>query len=116
MFIVGGHTIASAFSNSPQVVATATAMLLVAGFFQIFDGFQVVAICALRGMSDVHVPAVVAIVSYWFVALPLGATLGFFLGLAATGIWVGLAFGLATAAVTLILRFLRLSRQPNRSP
>jgi multidrug resistance protein, MATE family len=108
MFILGGSAIASAFSQSPEVVRMAAAMLVIAGFFQIFDGFQVVAMCALRGMSDVRLPAVVAIVSYWLIALPLGGALGFFFGLAARGIWIGLAAGLATAAVILIARFHRL--------
>jgi MATE family multidrug resistance protein len=109
LFIFGGNTIAHAFSRSPEVVWMAALMLFIAGFFQIFDGFQVVAICALRGMSDVRLPAVVAIVSYWFVALPLAATLGFIAGMAAAGIWIGLAAGLATAATILIWRFHRLT-------
>jgi MATE family multidrug resistance protein len=112
MFIFGGKTIASAFSQSPEVVWMAASMLFIAGFFQIFDGFQVVAMCALRGMSDVRVPAVVAIISYWFIALPLGGGLAFFVGMAARGIWVGLAAGLATAAVILIWRFHRLAENP----
>jgi MATE family multidrug resistance protein len=88
-------------------------MLFIAGFFQIFDGFQVVAMCALRGMSDVRLPAVVAIISYWLVALPLAGLLGFWAGLGARGIWIGLAAGLATAAVILIWRFQRLTTLRN---
>jgi multidrug resistance protein, MATE family len=113
MFIFGGQTIASAFSPSAEVVGMAAAMLFIAGFFQIFDGFQVVAMCALRGMSDVRVPAVVAIISYWLVALPIGGALAFFVGLGARGIWIGLAAGLATAALILIWRFHRLSQNAN---
>ncbi|MCL4180751.1 MAG: MATE family efflux transporter [Verrucomicrobia bacterium] len=105
LFIFGGNAIAHAFSRSPEVVGMAAAMLFIAGFFQIFDGFQVVAMCALRGMSDVRLPAVVAIISYWLVALPLAGLLGFVLDMGARGIWIGLAAGLATAAVILIWRF-----------
>jgi MATE family multidrug resistance protein len=67
IFICGGSAIAGVFSQSSQVVGMAAAMLLIAGLFQVFDGLQVVAMCALRGMSDVRLPAVVAIVSYWLV-------------------------------------------------
>ena len=110
MFILGGNAIADAFSQSPEVVRMAAAMLFIAGFFQIFDGFQVVAMCALRGMNDVRVPALVAIISYWLIALPLGGALGFFAGFGARGIWIGLAAGLGTAALILIWRFHRLER------
>jgi MATE family multidrug resistance protein len=109
LFIFGGNAIAHAFSQSPEVVWMAAVMLFIAGFFQVFDGFQVVAICALRGMSDVRLPALVAIISYWLVALPLAGALGFLAGMSAAGVWIGLAIGLATAATILIWRFHRLA-------
>jgi MATE family multidrug resistance protein len=107
LFILGGPSIADAFSNSPDVIAIAAMMLFIAGFFQIFDGLQVVAMSALRGMGDVRMPAMIAAFSYWIIALPLGYVLGFVLGHGAMGIWIGLAAGLGTAAVTLIGRFRR---------
>jgi multidrug resistance protein, MATE family len=121
LFIFGGRLIADAFSNSPEVIAIAATMLLVAGFFQVFDGLQVVAMSALRGMGDVRLPAVIAGFSYWIVALPIGYVLGFVLGHGAIGVWIGLAAGLGTAAVTLIGRFGRHSRihendRPIREP
>jgi multidrug resistance protein, MATE family len=109
LFILGGRTIADAFSNSPEVIAIAATMLLIAGFFQVFDGLQVVAMSALRGMGDVRVPALIAGLSYWMIALPVGYLLGFVLGHGPTGIWIGLAAGLGTAAITLIGRFRRHS-------
>jgi multidrug resistance protein, MATE family len=109
LFILGGPSIADAFSNSPDVIAIAAMMLFIAGFFQIFDGLQVVAMSALRGMGDVRRPAMIAAFSYWIIALPIGYVLGFVLGHGAMGIWIGLAAGLGTAAVTLIGRFRRHS-------
>jgi MATE family multidrug resistance protein len=58
----------------------------------------------------VKVPAVITFVAYWLVALPLGYFLGIRRGFGPSGIWYGLAAGLAVAAVMLGLRFLRLSR------
>jgi multidrug resistance protein, MATE family len=114
LFILGGRTIADAFSNSPEVITIAAAMLLIAGFFQVFDGLQVVAMSALRGMGDVRVPAMVAGFSYWMIALPVGYLLGFLLGHGPTGIWIGLAAGLGTAAIALIGRFRRHSGSHGR--
>jgi multidrug resistance protein, MATE family len=109
LFILGNHGIADAFSNEPAVIAIASTMLFIAGFFQIFDGLQVVALSALRGMADVRVPAMIAVFSYWVMALPIGYLAGFVLGYGAAGIWLGLAAGLATAAGTLMWRFGRQS-------
>ncbi|HVR34835.1 MAG TPA: MATE family efflux transporter [Methylomirabilota bacterium] len=109
LFLVAAYPIAGAFTPSREVVALTAAMLLVAAWFQVFDGVQVVAMSALRGMGDVRVPAVVAGVAYWGLALPVGYGLAFGMGMGAAGIWVGLAAGLASAATVLSFRFHRVS-------
>jgi MATE family multidrug resistance protein len=48
-------------------------------------------------------------VAYLLVALPLGYLLGIRWGYGPTGIWAGLAVGLAAAALMLGLRFMRLT-------
>jgi MATE family multidrug resistance protein len=118
LFLFARYPIARWFTIEPPVVSAAAGMLLVAAWFQVFDGLQVVSLCALRGMTDVRAPAVIAGVAYWLVALPLGYVLGFPLGYGPQGLWVGLAAGLATAAAILILRFERLSASmsPRKSP
>jgi multidrug resistance protein, MATE family len=51
-------------------------------------------------------------VAYWMVALPLGYALGVRGSHGAIGIWIGIASGLALAAIFLTARFARLTR-PN---
>lgn len=96
--------IAQAFTNDAAVVSMAASLLILAGIFQLFDGAQVVSIGALRGLHDVRAPAVLAGVSYWGVAMPLGAWLCFGMKWGAVGFWIGLATGLAVAAVVLTAR------------
>lgn len=110
LFFTRAHGLATLFTPEPEVVSVAAGMLMVAAFFQIFDGLQVVALCALRGMSDVRAPALLAAVAYWLIALPLGYGLCFSLDGGPNGMWTGLAAGLGTAAVVLMGRFHRLSR------
>ncbi len=105
VFLFGGKTLVALFVDSGEVQALAVQLLLVAAVFQIFDGLQVTAISMLRGMQDARVPAVVAIVAYWIVAIPIASTLAFYLKKGALGIWIGLAFGLGVAAICLTLRF-----------
>ncbi|MEO9297633.1 MATE family efflux transporter [Devosia alba] len=110
VFLTMGPVIVSWFLD-PRSAANANALglaatfLVVAGFFQIVDGAQVVAAHALRGLSDTKVPMVVAIVGYWLIGLPVAYFLGFELGWRGVGIWLGLAAGLGSVAVVLVARF-----------
>ena len=107
-FILAGGLIAGWFIDDTEVVRLATGLLVIAGVFQLFDGWQVVAAGSLRGIGDVRIPALIALAAYWGVALPLGALLAFRSPLGAHGVWLGLAAGLALAACALGLRCRRL--------
>ena len=110
LFSVAGRWFAGWFTTDPEVLVIAAALLAVAGVFQIVDGIQVVGMAALRGLSDVRVPTLIAFASYWVVALPLCYLLGFRAGYGPTGIWWGLAAGLGCAAVLLIWRLAKKTR------
>ncbi len=103
-YIFGGQAIAAAFNPDPTLVALAVRLLVIAAIFQLFDGIQIISMGGLRGLRDVHVPALLIFVSYWMLALPLGSYLGFHRGQGAVGLWVGLALGIAVAAAILSLR------------
>ncbi len=88
----------------------AVVYLRIAALFQLVDGLQVIGIASLRGLKDTTVPMWLAGFGYWLVGFPICLRLGFFSPLGGTGIWIGLAFALATVAVVMILRFHRLTR------
>jgi MATE family multidrug resistance protein len=111
MFGFAGRTIAAWFVQDHAVVALAAQLLAVAALFQLVDGVQVIAAACLRGITDVKVPAAITFVAYWVVALPLGYALGVRGPLGAVGMWIGIASGLALAAVALSARFARLTRR-----
>jgi MATE family multidrug resistance protein len=113
VFALAGRPIAALFIEAPAVIALTAQLLVVAAVFQIADGIQVTAISALRGLSDVRVPAVVAVVAYWCVALPVGCGLAFGTALGAVGMWIGLAAGLGAAALGLAWRFHRQTVTPH---
>ena len=75
-----------------------------------FDGTQVAASGALRGLKDTRAPMLLTAVAYWVVGLPVGVGLAFGAGVGSSGLWYGLVAGLATAAVLLATRFSRLLR------
>ena len=94
-------------AENAAMVEIATRFMLVAAAFQLFDGVQVVAAGALRGLQDTRVPMWIAILAYWIPGFGLAAALGFATPLAGLGVWIGLAVGLACAAVPLLLRWRR---------
>ena len=110
LFLIMPHTLVAIFLDSHNPENTTALMLAatylgIAGLFQLVDGAQVVAAHALRGLSDTRVPSLMAIFGYWFVGLPTAYVLGFVLNWRGTGIWLGLATGLAFVAALLIARF-----------
>ena len=104
-FILAGRGLAAGFTADPVVIALAVRLLVVAGIFQLFDGGQVIASGALRGLTDVKVPTGITFVAYWVLSLPLGYVLAFHTPLGPVGVWTGLAAGLGCAAGLLSWRF-----------
>lgn len=94
-----------------EVIAIAAQLLLIAAFFQISDGIQVVVLGALRGLQDVKIPTLITFVAYWLIGFPVSFYLGLHTGYASMGIWIGLLAGLSAAALLLYIRFYFLTRQ-----
>jgi MATE family multidrug resistance protein len=111
VFTLAGDSIIGALTSVREVSTLATELLLVAAIFQVVDGAQVIGVGALRGLTDVRVPAALTFAAYWLFALPLGYWLAFHTRLGPRGLWLGLAAGLAAAALSLIWRFLHKTRQ-----
>lgn len=98
----------------PEMATLAASLLGIAAVFQIVDGLQATASGALRGLKDTRIPMLIGAISYWGVGMGTGATLAFGMGLGSRGLWWGLTAGLATAAVLLVLRFVRRTH-PSRA-
>ena len=98
-----------------EAIALASQLLMIVALFQIADGVQVAGSLALRGLKDTFVGFLITIFSYLVVGCSLGWWLCFRAGFGASGLWLGMTIGLATAAVLLALRFYwRVEREPTR--
>ena len=93
------------------LVENAAVLLGLAALFQVFDGIQVTAMGALRGLKDTRVPMTIALVAYWVIGLPSGSLLSFGFDWGAPGLWWGVVLGLASAAVLLSFRFWKHMRE-----
>jgi MATE family multidrug resistance protein len=107
LFALARHPLARAFTGDPELAALGASLIGVAAVFQIFDGLQVVSLGVLRGAADTKLPAVINLLGYWGVGLPLGAWLGLGLGWGAPGLWWGLTAGLAVVGTLLFFRVRR---------
>jgi len=105
IFILASGLLPYIYTEDLAVIGIASHLLIIAGFFQLFDGTQVVGLGVLRGLGDVNYPTIITFFAYWVIGIPLGYFLGIQLGLGVNGIWYGLTFGLLTASVLLFCRF-----------
>lgn len=105
LFVIGRHLLPAFYISDPQVIEIAAQLLIIAAFFQLFDGTQVVGLGILRGLGDVRMPTVITLLAYWGIGIPLGYLLGIKLDYGVKGIWWALLLGLLAASVMLFLRF-----------
>ncbi len=109
VFIWGRYFFPTFYVEDKEVIEFSANLMIIAAFFQIFDGIQAVGIGILRGIQDVKVPTLITFASYWLLALPMGYVMGFVWNLSLNGVWFGLVLGLFTASVALTSRFLSLT-------
>jgi len=120
LFLLGRHWFPTLYldiddvanmADNTQVIILAAELLLVAAFFQISDGVQVVVLGALRGMQDVKIPTLITFTAYWAIGFPISYYLGLHTDLKSTGIWIGLLSGLTASAIMLYIRFNYLTKK-----
>ncbi|HEX8548555.1 MAG TPA: MATE family efflux transporter [Cytophagaceae bacterium] len=112
-FIVFRHDLPKFYIDDEEIYKISASLLLIAAFFQLSDGLQVVALGILRGMGNVKLPTTIALFSYWGIALPLGYFLSFKMGYGVEGIWYGLLLGLSLSAGLLLILFFKKSSMKN---
>jgi MATE family multidrug resistance protein len=111
IFTVFNHVLPWIYTSDKAVIAIAAQLLIIAAFFQLFDGTQVVGLGILRGMGDVNIPTIITFLAYWVVGLPVGYILGLQTHLGVKGVWYGLVLGLMTSSILLFFRFQFISKK-----
>jgi MATE family, multidrug efflux pump len=111
-FLLLPGPLARIYSNAPEVLTVALALIPLAGVFQIFDGIQVTSIGILRGLGDTRTPMITGILGFWLLGLPVSLLLAFRWGFGAPGLWWGLVLGLVVVAAFLLARVRWKLRQP----
>ena len=111
LLILFSPAVARGFSTDPYLVELAALLLKIVALFLIFDGAQAISMSALRGLRDVIVPTILIFFSFWVFAIPFGVLFAFKLDYGASGLWIGLASGLALGALLLTVRLIQQLRK-----
>jgi MATE family multidrug resistance protein len=98
-------TVLSLYTTDIETIQQGTAILMIAGIFQIFDGTQATLTGILRGMGDTQIAVWANGIGHWCVGLPLAIYFGASNRFALSGIWSGLCAGLITVAFILAYRY-----------
>lgn len=107
LFIVFNTILPVLYVDEKEVIQIASRLIIISAAFQVFDGIQVAAMGALRGLSDVKWPTIMAAVAYWLFGLPFSYIFAFWFGWGVDGVWYGFIIGLGIAAAGLTYRFVR---------
>lgn len=113
-FIAGRQYLPGLYTADPVVLGLAAAVMPIAAAFQLFDGLQAIGGGVLRGQGRTVPAAVINLLGYWTLGLPLGWWLTFRAGWGLSGIWWGLTLGLGVVAGSLMV-WIAL-RGPGREP
>jgi multidrug resistance protein, MATE family len=98
LFVLARELLPNLYSRDPNIARAVASVLPIAGAFQLFDGLQAAGSGVLRGMGRPQVVAVLNLVGYFAIGVPLACYLGLYTALALRGIWIGYAVGLCFVA------------------
>ncbi len=100
LFIFYPERVVGLLTKDSEVITLGAKILLIAGCFQIADGFQVTTSGLLRGLGETRFPMYFYAINYWLIGLPLGTLLGIYHSGGVKGLWIGLMSAVYLMALT----------------
>ena len=107
-FILFPEFIIKIFTNDNSLIKISIPILLLAGFFQIFDGLQVSLSGVFKGIKKTNIVMLGNFTAYWVIGLPLGFIFAFNFHMNLFGFWVGAT--VAIFSLSMILLFIILKK------
>ena len=95
------------FIPNAAVLDAGRVLLRIAAFFVLFDGIQVTATGALRGLGDTRTSMLAHFTGYWLVGIPVAYIFCFKYGWGAAGIWTGLNTAVILVGAALLFAWQR---------
>ena len=104
-FLIGGL-----FTDNAAVLWMISGLFLPMVVYQFGDCLQITFANALRGIMDVKFLMFSSFIAYFVISLPLSYLFGFTFGFGLVGIWMAFPFGLTSAGLMFLFRFLSRTR------
>lgn len=105
IFYLGRNLIGPIFTDSEEVHQIIKILIPILILYQVGDCLQIPFANALRGIGDVTSMAVISLIGYILIALPVCYICGFILDWGIQGIWLGFPVGLICTGLMLCGRF-----------
>lgn len=116
LFVALRQFLPRCYTSNVAVIELAARTLPVVAAFQLFDGVQVVGCAVLRGMGRTRPAAVMNLIGYYMLGLPLAWWLAFRRGWGLVGLWLGLAAALMVIAILLVTWVAKRGPKTMRQP
>ena len=99
------------FTDDGEILELVAVLIIPFLAYQLGDGLQCCFANALRGIEDVGIMMRYAFIAYILISLPLSYIFAFVFHLGALGIWMGYPFGLTSAGILFLSRFIRQTKK-----
>jgi len=106
-FFIFPKQLVSLVTKEPEVVALGAKILMLAGIFQLSDGFGICANGALRGAGDTRFTMIIGLSYAWFLFVPLAYLFGYTFNGGVVGSWIGATIYIVIYGITIFMRFRR---------
>ena len=107
-FLLLKKEIIEIFTSDINVINIGASIMVVVACFNIFDAIQSIFIGALKGMKHTLSVLIIDFMGYILIAIPVGLFLAYKFNMNLYGFWVGLAFGILSAALISVTLFIRV--------
>lgn len=115
-FITSPKFFIEIFTKDVSLVKICVPILVLAGFFQIFDGLQVSLGGVFKGLKKTNIVMLGNLFAYWFLGLPIGFILCFKYHMKLYGFWVGLTVSIFSLGIVflfiLLNHFTHIEKEP----
>lgn len=99
LMLILRYYVAYIFTSNEEIISQVAFVMFCGALFQVFDGAFTCASGILRGLGKQYVGALLNLIGFYLIGLPLQWFLAFYLQWQLYGIWSALSIALAVAAV-----------------
>ncbi len=107
VFLAVPQPLLALYTQDAAVKAVGIPLFALAALFAVFDGVQIIAGGALRGMGKTRIAMWANLFGYWAFGVPLGYFLCFHMHYGVYGVWIGLTAALIVISCVLFAAWRR---------